>query len=96
MVWRDASVQHFDTPSGDYIWPPRSSDCVPFREVTLDDYNRLQTWNPALQVTHHVGCKSQSTVERDLNTGTLNCQTCMLYYYNDMTSGKSGIGWQRF
>jgi hypothetical protein len=50
IVWRDASVQHFDTASGDYIWPPRSKQCVPFREVVLDDWNQLQTWNPWLQV----------------------------------------------
>jgi hypothetical protein len=33
MVWRDSSVQHFDTASGDYVWPPRSNSCVPFRRV---------------------------------------------------------------
>ncbi len=33
MVWRDASVQHFDTVSGDYVWPPRSNSCVPFRQA---------------------------------------------------------------
>lgn len=33
MVWRDSSVQHFDTVSGDYVWPPRSNSCVPFRQV---------------------------------------------------------------
>ena len=36
MVWRDASVQHFDTVSGDYVWPPRSNSCVPFRQVHND------------------------------------------------------------
>ena len=30
FVWRDASVQHFDTLSGDYIWPTRTNSCVPF------------------------------------------------------------------
>ena len=33
MVWRDSSVQHFDTSSGDYVWPPRSNSCVPFRKA---------------------------------------------------------------
>ncbi len=50
MMWRDASVQHFDTLSGDYIWPPRTNSCVPFRDVYLDDQNHLHSWDPALRV----------------------------------------------
>ena len=50
MMWRDASVQHFDTLSGDYVWPPRTNSCVPFRDVYLDDHNRLHSWDPALKV----------------------------------------------
>ena len=50
FVWRDASVQHFDTLSGDYIWPTRTNSCVPFRDVALDDANQLHSWYPALQV----------------------------------------------
>ena len=51
FVWRDASVQHFDTLSGDYVWPTRTNSCVPFRDVALDDANQLHSWYPALQVT---------------------------------------------
>ena len=50
FVWRDASVQHFDTLSGDYVWPTRTNSCVPFRDVALDDANQLHSWYPALQV----------------------------------------------
>ena len=50
FLWRDSSVQHFDTPSGDYVWPTRTNSCVPFQEVAMDDANQLRTWNPALNV----------------------------------------------
>ena len=52
FLWRDSSVQHFDTLSGDYVWPTRTNSCVPFQEVALDNQNRLQTWNPYLNVRH--------------------------------------------
>lgn len=50
FLWRDSSVQHFDTSSGDYVWPTRTNSCVPFQEVAMDDANQLRTWNPALNV----------------------------------------------
>ena len=52
FLWRDSSVQHFDTLSGDYVWPTRTNSCVPFQDVALDNRNHLQTWNPALNVRH--------------------------------------------
>lgn len=50
FLWRDSSVQHFDTLTGDYVWPTRTNSCVPFRDIALDDANQLRTWNPALDV----------------------------------------------
>lgn len=68
MIWRDASVQHFDTLSGDYIWPPRTNSCVPFRDVYLDDHNKLHSWHPALQVA----------AATPTHTSPTYCCTCML------------------
>ncbi|CAL5221674.1 g3905 [Coccomyxa viridis] len=48
FLWRDSSVQHFDTLTGDYVWPTRTNSCVPFQEVALDNQNHLQSWNPYL------------------------------------------------
>ena len=52
FLWRDSSVQHFDTGNGDYHWPTRTNSCVPFRDIALDDRNQLQSWNPWLSVSH--------------------------------------------
>lgn len=52
FLWRDSSVQHFDTLSGDYVWPTRTNSCVPFQDIALDNQNQLQTWNPFLNVRH--------------------------------------------
>ncbi|CAL8468940.1 g8481 [Coccomyxa elongata] len=59
MMWRDASVQHFDTLSGDYIWPPRTNSCVPFRDVYLDDQNHLHSWDPALRTVVEGGWRNK-------------------------------------
>ena len=40
-IWRDAPVQHFDTGSGDYIWPIPSHDCKPITSVELQPDNSL-------------------------------------------------------
>ena len=50
FLWRDSSVQHFDTLTGDYVWPTRTNSCVPFQEVALANQHHLQSWNPYLSV----------------------------------------------
>ncbi len=49
-LWRDSSVQHFDTVTGDYLWPPRSGACVPLRAIGLTDKNELIFWDAEMTV----------------------------------------------
>lgn len=46
MIWRDASVQHFNSPDGHYK-PGMAQDCQPIPGMSLDDRDNLHV-RPAL------------------------------------------------
>lgn len=50
-VWRDAPVQHFDTTSGDYVWPVTSANCKALPDVELLQDNTLRALHPSAQVS---------------------------------------------
>ena len=55
-IWRDSPVQHFDTGSGDYIWPPMSEDCKPLEGVVLQQDNTLLALSDEMQVCSSWHC----------------------------------------
>lgn len=50
-IWRDSPVQHFDTQSGDYVWPIPSTECKAIPAVTLLTDNSLKALEPTAQVS---------------------------------------------
>ncbi|EIE18670.1 hypothetical protein COCSUDRAFT_45154 [Coccomyxa subellipsoidea C-169] len=71
-IWRDASIQHFDTPTGDYKCDgcvdakPRADDtgfnCKAMDLVTLNPANELETTDPAMQVILEGGWRNRVTL----------------------------------
>ncbi len=49
-IWRDAPVQHFDTRSGDYVWPVPSDICKAVPQIELLQDNSLKALHPSAQV----------------------------------------------
>lgn len=49
-IWRDAPVQHFDTRSGDYVWPVPTDICKAVPQIELLQDNSLKALHPSAQV----------------------------------------------
>ncbi|BDA49809.1 hypothetical protein COCOBI_14-4290 [Coccomyxa sp. Obi] len=71
-IWRDASIQHFDTPTGDYKCDgcpeakPRADDrgfiCKPMDSVTLTPANELESTDPVMQIIVEGGWRNKITL----------------------------------
>ena len=59
-IWRDAPVQHFDTRSGDYVWPVPTDICKAVPQIELLQDNSLRALHPSAQVS---SCKASSQDE---------------------------------